>query len=194
MITSAMPGAGKTFLSANLSQALALERDRTALLIDADDTRATISRALGLQGSRGFFDVLHEKGSSLDQVIHPTDIPGLNFVPAGARYDDALELLTSNRARELIAQLVAANPNRLIVVDCPPLLGTPNAAAIAALAGQVLVVVESGETSQQVINQALELLNRDKPIGLVLNKVPRAPLLSLSSGSYYYYYAAPEGE
>lgn len=193
MITSALPGAGKTFLSANLAQALAMERDRTTLLIDADDTRATMSRALGLHGGTGFFDVLHDQDLPLEGCLYDSDVPGLEFVPAGSRFDDSLELLTSNRARELIQGLAQQNRNRLIVIDCPPLLGTPNAVALSALAGQILVVVEAGETSQPTITQALELLNRDKPIGLVLNKIPRAPLLTLANGSYYYY-AGPEGE
>lgn len=193
MITSAMPGAGKTFLSANLAQALAMERDRTTLLIDADDTRATMSRALGLHGEPGFFDVMHDLQLPLEACLYASDVPGLEFVPAGSRFDDSLELLTSNRARDLIQRLANEDRNRLVVIDCPPLLGTPNAVALSALAGQILVVVEAGETSQQTISQALELLNRDKPIGLVLNKIPRAPLLSLAGGSYYYY-AGPEGE
>lgn len=193
MITSPMPGAGKTFLSANLAQALAMERDRTTLLIDADDTRATLSRALGLHGVPGFFDVMHDPKLPLEACLYGSDIPGLEFVPAGSRFDDSLELLTSNRARELINRLAHENRNRLVVIDCPPLLGTPNAVALSGLAGQILVVVEAGETSQPTITQALELLNRDKPIGLVLNKVPRAPLLKLAHGSYYYY-AGPEGE
>jgi len=193
MITSPMPGAGKTFLSANLAQALALERDRTTLLIDADDTRATLSRALGLHGRPGFFDVMHDPQTPLDACLYRSDVHGLEFVPAGSRFDDSLELLTSNRARDLIHGLALENRNRLVVIDCPPLLGTPNAVALASLVGQILVVVEAGETSQPTIHQALELLNRDKPIGLVLNKIPRAPLLTLANGSYYYY-SAPEHE
>ena len=193
MITSALPGAGKTFLSANLAQALAMERDRTTLLIDADDTRATLSRVLGLHGSPGFFDVLHDSGFAIESCLYRTDVPGLEFIPAGAHFDGALELLTSNRARDVLHKLADENRNRLVVIDCPPLLGTPNAVAIAALAGQILVVVEAGVTSNAVITQALELLNRDKPIGLVLNKIPRTPLLTLANGSYYYY-SGPDGD
>ena len=193
MITSAMPGAGKTFLSANLTQAFAMERDRTTLLIDGDDTRSTMSRALGLHGIPGFFDVMHDPKLSFQTCTHTSDVPGLEFIPAGSRFDDSLELLTSNRAREVIQKLAAEDRNRLIVIDCPPLLGTPNAVALSALAGQILVVVEAGETTEPTIIQALELLDRDKPIGLVLNKVPRAPLLTLGHGGYYYY-TAPDGE
>ncbi|MEZ5566609.1 MAG: CpsD/CapB family tyrosine-protein kinase [Gammaproteobacteria bacterium] len=194
MITSALPGAGKTFMSANLSQALAMERDRTTLLIDADDTRATLSRAMNLHGRRGFFDVLQDENLSLDACRYASDVPGLDFVPAGSRFDDSLELLTSNRARDLIKRLSEENRNRLVLIDCPPLLGTPNAVAISALVGQILVIVEAGASTEPTVTQALELLNRDKPIGLVLNKVPRSPLLSLSNGSYYYYGAVEDDD
>lgn len=191
MITSALPGSGKTFLSANLAQALAMEKDRTVLVIDADDTRSTLSRALGLYGVPGLFDALHNPKFQLEDCCFSSDLEDLSFIPAGSRFEDALELLTSGWAVETVQKLAKENPNRLVVIDCPPLLGTPNAVAIAGLVGQILVVVEAGETSRSTITQALELLNRDKPIGLVLNKIPRTPLLTLANGSYYYYYEEP---
>lgn len=187
VVTSPMPGAGKTFLSASLARAMARERDRTTLLIDADDTRASMSRALGINGKRGLFDCLHDPHLGLEACSIATDLDGLRFIPAGKQFPDALELLTSSRAADLFGRMARSRPNQLIVIDCPPLLGTPNAAALAGLAGQILVVVEAGETSSSNLTHALELLPRDKPIGLVLNKVPRSTLLGLSSGGYYYY-------
>lgn len=187
VITSPMPGAGKTYLSAALTRAMARERDRSTLLIDADDARASISRALGLQGRAGLFDCLHDNRIGFESLVLPSDMDKLRFVPAGRQHADSLELLTSSRAAELFSRVARSNPDQLVVIDCPPLLGTPNAAALAALAGQILVVVEAGETNSSSLNHALELLPRDKPIGLVLNKVPRSPLLGLSGGGYYYY-------
>lgn len=187
MVTSPMPEAGKTFLSTSLAQAMGRERDRTTLLIDADDARATLSRALGRHGQRGLFDLLHDRSLDPAAVTQPTDLPGLSFMTAGGQFADSLELLTSIRALEVFTTLAKADPNRLIVVDCPPLLGTPNGAALAALAGQTLVVVEAGSTDAITLNKALELLNRERPLGIVLNKVPRSGLLSGGSGGYYYY-------
>jgi Mrp family chromosome partitioning ATPase len=186
-ITSALPEAGKTYLAASLAQALTLERDRTALLIDGDDVRGTISKALGQVGEKGFFDVLHDRAVSPEDAILPTDMTGLSFMPCGGRFSDSLELLTSQRATEVVAAISRAEPNRLAIIDCPPLLGTPNGAALASLAGQVLVVVEAGVTDSTTLAKALELLSRDRPIALVINKVPRSGLLSSRVGSYYYY-------
>jgi receptor protein-tyrosine kinase len=186
-VTSALPAAGKTYLAASLAQALTLERDRGALLIDGDDVRRTLSKSLRQVGPKGFFDVLHDPTLDVGGVTLPTDLADLAFMPTGGQFPDSLELLTSKRASEVVAALSAADPSRIVIIDCPPLLGTPNGAALAALAGQTLLVVEAGVTDNETLKKAIELLGRDRPIGLVLNKVPRSGLLSSRVGSYYYY-------
>jgi receptor protein-tyrosine kinase len=186
-VTSALPEAGKTYLAASLAQGLTLERDRTALLIDGDDVRCTVTKSLGQFGARGFFDVLHDSDLNPEDLILPTDLTGLAFLACGSRYSDSLELLTSQRAVDVVSSVSRSDPNRLVIVDCPPLLGTPNGAALASLAGQVLVVVEAGVTDSTTLTKALELLSRDRPIAMVINKVPRSGLLSSRVGSYYYY-------
>ena len=186
-ITSAMPAAGKTYLAASLGQALTLERDRSALLIDGDDVRCTLSKSLGQHGRLGFFDLLHDESLRSADLIRPTDLSGLSFMATGGRYSDSHEMLTSQRALAAVSALAAEDPSRLIIIDCPPLLGTPNGASLAALAGQVLVVVEAGVTDTETLKRALDLLGRERPVALVLNKVPRTGMLSSRVGSYYYY-------
>jgi receptor protein-tyrosine kinase len=186
-VTSALPEAGKTYLAASIAQALTLERDRSALLIDGDDVRCTLSKSLGQFGKPGFFDVLHDRATASPAVTLPTDLAGLSFMPVGGRFSDSLEMLTSKRAVEVVDALSKADPNRLVIIDCPPLLGTPNGAALAALAGQTLVIVEAGVTDTATLTKALELLGKERPVGLVMNKVPRSKLLYSGTGSYYYY-------
>lgn len=191
-VTSALPEAGKTYLAASLAQALTLERDRSTLLVDGDDVRCTLSRSLGQYGVKGFFDLLHDEALAPQALTLPTDMPSLGFLPCGGRYADSAELLSSRRATDVLATLAKREPERLIIIDCPPLLGTPNAAALTSLAGQTLVVVEAGITDSDTLTRALGLLSRDRPIGLVINKVPRKGLLSSRAGSYYYYYGPRE--
>lgn len=187
VVTSPLPGAGKSFLSAHLAQSLAMERDHSAVLIDADNTRATLSRALGLGGKDGLFEAFQRSEFSLETCTYDTDQAGLHFVPAGSHFPDSLELLTSLHTKTIFERVTHGDPNRVYVVDAPPLLGTPNAVALAALAGQILLVVEAGATGKSQVKAALELLNRDKPIGLVLNKIPHSPLLSMAGAHYHYY-------
>lgn len=192
MLSSPMPGAGKTWLAANLGQMLALERDRSILLIDADNTRGTLTRALKLKDHAGFYDLLHDESLPVESCTLATEYPGLSVLPTGGAYQDSLELLNSQRASELVDQLTRSDPNRLLLLDCPPLLATPDAAALSMLAGQILMVVEAGITSEDSLDQALALLDSQKPIGLVLNKIPNSRLLASSAGYYYYSYGYGE--
>lgn len=192
LVTSPLPGAGKTYLSANLGQILSIERDRSVLLLDADNTRATLTRALKLRDKPGFFDWLHDPALGFEDVVLETEQPGLRVLPTGKAYSDSLELLGSQRAIDVLAKIMAGAPNQLIVMDGPPLLATPDGAALAALAGQVLLVVEAGVTTEDTVAQSLKLLDTEKPIGLVLNKIPASRLLA-ATGAYYYYSYSPTG-
>ncbi|MCC5794972.1 MAG: AAA family ATPase [Chromatiales bacterium] len=189
-ISSAMPGAGKTFLTMQLGLSLALERDRRVLLIDADNARGSLTRLLGLRGQPGFYDVLHDPALDPAAAILPTDCPALRVMPAGKAYSDSVELVNSQRARAVAERLLAEDPHLLVLLDGPPLMVSPDASALAGLAGQVLMIVEAGETTEDDVQQALQLIDEEKPVGLVLNKIPNSRLLAYRGG--YYYYGAPE--
>ena len=186
MITSPLQGAGKTFVSSNLAYVLAQEKDRTVLIVDTDNANPSLTRQFGLLGRRGLYDVIHDPGLTLDDVMCPTDVPGLFVLPAGRQASDSLERLNSERCREVLAQGLAKHPDGIVILDAPPLLVTNEAPAVAALAGQYLLIVEAGVTSRSNVSKSLELLDEQKPIGLVLNKAPGIGDL----GSYYYAYPA----
>ncbi len=189
MVTSPLQGAGKTFVASNLAYVLAQEKDRTILLVDTDNANPTLSRQLGLLGRPGLYDVLHDAEMTLEDAVHRTDVPGLFVLPAGRQASDSLERLNSERCREVLAQGLANHPGGIVILDAPPLLMTNEAPAVAALAGQYLLIVEAGVTSRSSVSKSLELLDDQKPIGLVLNKAPGYGEL----GSYYYAYPAQNG-
>lgn len=193
-ISSAMPGAGKTFLTMQLGLSLAQERDRRVLLVDADNARGSLTRALGLKGQPGFYDLLHDPSLSADELLCETDCPSLRLLPGGRNYEDSVELINSERARTVMRGLIAADPGLLVLIDGPPLLVSPDAAALTGLAGQVLMIVEAGQTTENDVEQALQLVDDDKPVGLVLNKIPNSRLLDYRSGYYYYYGSEPGRE
>jgi receptor protein-tyrosine kinase len=187
MITSPLQGAGKTFVSSNLAYALALEKDRNVLLIDTDNANPTLTRQMGLIGRPGLYDLISDTALTLEQVVCQTDIPGLWILPAGKTAPDSLELLNSHRCQEIFHQLAERDPNGIIILDAPPLLITNEAPAVTVLAGQFLLVVESGVTPKSSVTRALGLLDAKKPIGLVLNKARGHNEL----GSYYPTYPYP---
>jgi len=186
MITSPLQGVGKTFVASNLAYVLAMEKDRTVLLVDTDNANPSLTRQLGLLGRPGLYDVIHERTMALEDAVCRTDIPGLFVLPTGRPASDSLERLNSDRCREILAQGLAKHPGGIVILDAPPLLVTNEAPAVAELAGQYLLVVEAGETPRSSVSKSIELLDEQKPIGLVLNKAPGFGDL----GSYYYPYPA----
>ncbi len=181
MVCSAISGEGKTFTSMNLAMSVALERERTVLLIDADVAKPHISRTLGLEDRRGLMDVLVDKDLSLADVLVQTDMPGLRVLPAGRRHEYATEILASERMEEVIEDISGRYPNRVIILDSPPLLQTSEAQVLSGLIGQVVMVVHAGATPQSAVNHALELIDSSKHVSLILNKC------RVSTGGDHYY-------
>lgn len=184
MVTSPLPNAGKTFVSGNLAYVLAREKDRRVLLVDMDNAHRSLTRSLGLEDRPGFFDVINDAALSLDEVTYATEMPGLFVLPTGLPAPDSLERLNSARCREIIARIMTDDPSRILILDAPPLLVTNEGPAMLNLAGQLLLVVEAGVSTQSSLTRSLELLDHDKPIGLILNKTPGNPGESLYYPAY----------
>jgi len=183
MITSALPGEGKTFISLNLALSMRLEEDVTALLVDGDLVNPRLSQIFGLENRPGLLDIVKDPAVSLESVILPTDLPGLSFLPAGRQDANATELVASVRMHHVMTKLGSDNPARLVLIDSAPLLVTTETQALAHFAGQVVVVVQADQTPQHVVLDALETLAEDKPVFLVLNQTTR----HLHSGYYSEY-------
>lgn len=180
MIASPLPGAGKTFCSVNLAASISLERELTVLLVDADVAKPHISAAFDLASKPGLIDLLEDESISIDDVLVRTDLNDIQVLPAGRKHSQSTELLASERMEDVMHELATRYSDRLIVLDSPPLMITSEAQALAAQVGQIAMVVESGKTTNQEIQDALELVDRDKAINLILNK----SLYSQAGGNY----------
>ena len=179
MICSSLPGEGKTFNAINLSMSIAIELDKTVLLVDADLPKRTTSKLFGLKDEAGLTDVLVGK-ENLTDVVVSTDLPDFKILPAGRKYDHGTELLASDKMFNLIAELSERYKDRIIIFDTPPLLITSEAEVLTGLAGQIVLIVEADRTLKHNVEEAVSILDETKPIGLVLNKTQTA------SGSDYY--------
>lgn len=191
MVTSAVPGEGKSFTTLNLAISLALEIDRTVLMVDGDNVQASLSGLLELRDYPGLTDILLGSTSLADAILS-TSIPKFSVLPAGRRDERATELLASEQMGQLAAELAERYPDRVVLFDAPPLLASTQARVLAELVGQVLFVVEAGRTPQQAVVEALSLIDRRKAIGLMLNKSSQG-----SSGYYGYgygYYGSQGGQ
>lgn len=170
MVASAVPGDGKTFTSINLALSMAAERDISVLLVDSDVAKQHLTDIFGLREHQGLLDALVNESLDPDTLIVPTSQRGLSILPAGRRVENTAELISSNRMRNIMAQLAARSARRIVLLDSPPLLITNEGRAMIKLAGQVALVVRAGETPAPAICSAVELLAEGQAGGLIINQ------------------------
>ncbi len=181
IVTSALAGEGKTFCAINLAISIAMEVDRTVLLVDADTAKPDVPQALGIESKKGLMDVLIDRRIDLSDVLCKTDIDCLALVPAGTAHKHATELLASDAMRGLLHEMAERYHDRIIVLDSPPLLAASEAGVLASQMGQIVMVVEAGKTTEAALKDALSRIDTDRVAGLLLNK---GESHSLGYGSY----------
>ncbi|MEV5744008.1 polysaccharide biosynthesis tyrosine autokinase [Microbispora rosea] len=179
VVTSCLPGEGKSSTSVNLAITMAQAGWRV-VLVDADLRRPSVPRYLGIEGGTGLTDVLIER-ARLHEVIQTWGQPGLSVLPSGRIPPNPSELLGSRGMRSVLAQLTEEYD--MVIIDAPPLLPVTDAAALGAICDGALLVVRHGKTRNEQVVQAGELLSsiNTRLVGTVLNFVPA------KHGSYYGY-------
>lgn len=185
MVTSALPGEGKTYVTVNLAMSLAMELDTDVLLVDADASRPTVLEQLGLAPSKGLLDLLVEPGLELSSVLLATNVDRLSVLPAGTPQGQATELLASEGMSRLVERLASADPRRIVVFDSPPLLAASESRVLAAHMGQVILVIAADDTPQGTVAEALATVENCPVVVTLLNRVSPS-----DSGNYYGSYGA----
>ncbi len=189
MVTSSLPGEGKSFCAINLAISMAMEMDRTVLLIDADVAKPRVPEYLGIHADKGLLDVLQDKDLKLSDVLIKTDIAKLTVLPAGRTYKRATELLASAAMTRLVEDIGNRYPDRIILFDSPPLLATSESSVLATHMGQIVMVVEAEKTSQEAVREALSHIQSCEVVGMLLNKTTPTP-----GADYYYGYYGSYGK
>jgi protein-tyrosine kinase len=185
MVTSSLPGEGKTYCAINLAMSIAMELDHTVLLVDADVARPSVLRTLGLPAQRGLMDILVDESLDLSDVMLRTNVPTLAILPAGTSTPRATELLASAAMTNLVMEIAHRYPDRIVIFDSPPLLLTSEARVLASHMGQIVVVVESETTTQHAVKESLSQLEGIANVNLIYNKTREFPGIE---ESYDYHY------
>jgi receptor protein-tyrosine kinase len=188
MVTSALPGEGKTFTSLNLALSVALEFDNTVLLVDGDVAHPTLPSLLGAPQSPGLLDLLTRDDVDVADALVKTNVEKLSLLPAGSRHRRSTELLASEQMASLLRELASRYADRIIIFDSPPLLATTEARVLASLMGQIVMVVAADSTSQHAVSQALATIDNCEIVLMLLNKAARSDV-----GAYYGYYGDDAG-
>lgn len=173
VVTSAVPGEGKTACAVNLALSLAMEVENSVLLVDAQAAQPAVGPRLGVSAEAGLTELLGDNGLHAADVVLPTNLPKLSLLLAGAPDDHSHELFASPAMRRLLAQLAGPRGFRFVVVDAPAVLASTDAAALAALADRVVMVVGAARTPREQVQQAFAALQACPVVLSLLNHGPR---------------------
>ena len=168
MITSAMPGDGKTFVAANLGVSIALGIDEYVLLVDCDLRRPDLHRMLGLSNAEGLREYLSGK-KNLSQLLVRTSIEKLSLLPAGSPPHNPSELLASAAMKSFLEEIRNRYEDRFIIIDTAPSQVLTEANILANFVDGIIFVVMNQKTPREMIQKATENLGKDKILGIVYN-------------------------
>jgi non-specific protein-tyrosine kinase len=181
MVTSVVPGEGKTLTAINLALTYAKEFSQTVLLVDCDFRRQDVHRYMGIESDRGLVDYLLREIPLKDIIIWP-GLEKMTLISGGQTIQESTELLESSRMHGLVEELKNRYPDRFVIFDVPPVLAGADAIVFSTMVESIVMVVEAHKTPVEEIKNALDLLPRDKFLGFVLNKH------DATDQKYRYYY------
>jgi protein-tyrosine kinase len=165
---------GKTTTAINLAISLAIDRSHTVLLVDFDFKRPTMAARLGLAPEFGVDDALASRAPLEDCLYHPDGFDRLLLLPARDCVRNSSEVLAGPTCRELIAELRARYPERVIIFDLPPVLDADDALSFVPSVDCGLVVAAEGRTRRNDLVRTVELLSKTALVGTVLNRAATA--------------------
>jgi Mrp family chromosome partitioning ATPase len=171
------PGAndGKTTTAINLAVNLANDRRHTVMLVDFDFKNPTLAARWGFSPEYGGDDALTGSARVEDCLYHPEGFDRLVLLPARDVLPNSSEILAGPRGRELVSEILARYPERIVLFDLPPVLNADDALAFAPLVQCGLVVAAEGRTRRNDLVRTIELLHKTPLVGTVLNRASEAP-------------------
>jgi capsular exopolysaccharide synthesis family protein len=156
----------------NLALVMSMSVSSRVLLVDCDLRRPRVHESLGLRVEAGLAEILRG-AAELEDALVTVEGTALQVLPVRALPPNPSELLASGRMRELVEKLVVRFDR--VIFDLPPMLGLPDAKVVSDLCDGVLFVVRAHLTPQEDVESALEVIDRSRLLGIVLNDADAAP-------------------
>ncbi len=178
LITSCMPGEGKTTVSINLAVSLSKREENPVILIDADLRRKSLSTMLGLKEWKGLSDVLIGR-LSVEEVLLSTEFSNLKVLPAGSDSEAPAELIASLQMKRLFARLKQKNVNSFLIFDSTPLAITSEPNVLSEMVDGVISVILAERSRRDIVKREVETIKSEKILGVVLNRA------EFETSSYY---------
>ncbi len=182
LITSAVPGEGKSLTTLNLALSMARAADYSVVLVDTDLRNPQLHLMLGIEPKFGLVHYLRD-GVPIEKVMHKVGLGNLCLIPAGERVLDPIELLTSKRMQTLMEELKCRYHDRYVLLDTPPILPFADLRVLGEMVDNIIFVCREGYSSKSQIEEGLEAVSEFNLLGLVCNDMTMSKKMD---SSYYY--------
>lgn len=176
-VTSALKGEGKTTTTSNLAVVSARDFGKRVLVIDGDFKNPSVAKAFGMDRSIGLLDVVNKK-HRLNDAVKEGPVAGLTVLTMGKLSDrenqtgrEESHIWSGNGMKGVLADV--RDDYDYIWIDAPPILPLFDMSVISETVDGILIVIQSGETSEAVLSQAVKVLGSNKVIGSVLNRTKK---------------------
>ncbi len=170
-ITGFGAGEGKSLIATNLAISIARDSRQTTLLVDLDFRNPSIHTLLGLDPKvRGLTSFFADE-AGLEEILINPGIEKLTVLPAGGRVLQAPELMGSSRMEALVKELKERYEDRYIIFDTPPMNGLPDALVFSEYVDSIIMVARAGHTSRTSVENAMDMVPREKVLGVIFNGV-----------------------
>ena len=168
LVTSAVPGEGKSFVSTNLAVSIAQNINEYVLLVDCDLRRPTIHKYFEIGEVEGLSDYL-AGDVPLFSLLNKTTIDKLTILPGGRPVKNPAELLSSRKMSQLLHELKSRYSDRYIVIDSPPPKLTSETNVIARQVDGIILIVKYRSTPKKLVAELTAMLGKEKMLGVVIN-------------------------
>ena len=170
-VTGFDAGEGKSFIATNLAISIARDSRQTTLLVDLDFRKPAIHTLLGLGDNVPGLTSYFTSECGLEELMVNPGIEKLTVLPAGGRILQATELMGSPKMEALVRELKERYEDRYIIFDTPPMNGCPDSLVFSEYVDAMVLVARAGHTSRSSVENAMDMVPRDKVLGVIFNDV-----------------------
>jgi len=162
-------GTGATFSSINLAASFSYEGEKTSLVVDCDQKKRKLENVFGTEVEHGLCDYLDDSSIGVENIIYPTGINRMRYIPVGKRSNQTTEFYSSEKMSDVITQVKKRYSDRYIILNAPPLEVSADAAILSEVSDFIVVIVGYGKASSNRLGKAIRLLPKEKIVGIVIN-------------------------